>query len=81
MGINNHNCRAFSGRVIMYLDGTLSRQEERALLVEMRSCPYCLEKFSRERAFREFIKSKVNRRKVSPMVVQSIKEKIRVSAI
>ena len=78
---SSHDCRAFSRQVILYLDGALTKEEERNLLIEMRSCPKCLEKYSKEKAFREFIKSKVSRRKVSPTLVQSIKDRIQLSAV
>lgn len=78
---NNHTCTSFSDRVILYLDGGLDKQQERELLAEMKSCPICLEKYSKERAFRAFIRSKVSRKKVSPTLIQSIKDKIRHSSI
>lgn len=78
---SNHDCRSFAREVILYLDGALTREQDRNLLLEMRTCPQCLEKYSKEKAFREFIKSKVSRRKVSPTLVQSIKDKIQLSAV
>lgn len=78
---NNHTCTSFSDRVILYLDGRLDKQQERDLLAEMKSCPKCLEKYSKEKAFRTFIRSKVSRKKVSPTLIQSIKDKIRHSSI
>lgn len=77
----NHTCTAFSDNVILYLDGRLNKQEERELLAEMKSCPTCLGKYSKEKAFRSFIRSKVSRKKVSPALIQSIKDKIRQSSI
>ncbi len=76
----NHSCTAFSNKVISYLDGGLDKQEERELLAEMKNCPDCLEKYSKEQAFRAFIRSKVSRKKVSPILIQSIKDKIRYSS-
>jgi hypothetical protein len=76
---SNHSCSNFTERVELYLDGALDKQQERVLLTELRSCPTCLEKFSKEQAFRNFIKHKVSRKKVSPEFVQSIKDKIRFS--
>ncbi len=73
----NHTCNNFSNKVILYLDGRLDNQEERELLAEMKRCPSCLEKYSKEKAFRTFIRSKVSRKKVSPVLIQSIKDKIR----
>lgn len=73
----NHTCKSFSNQVILYLDGGLDNQEERELLAEMKSCPSCLERYSKEKAFRTFIRSKVSRKQVSPVLIQSIKDKIR----
>jgi mycothiol system anti-sigma-R factor len=78
---SNHTCTSFSDRVILYLDGQLDKQQERNLLAEMKSCPSCLEKYSKEKAFRTFIRSKVSRKKVSPTLIQSIKDKIRHSSM
>ncbi len=65
-------------KVTMYLDNELSEIDERDLLHEIKSNPDYLNVLSREKSFREFIKSKINRRKPSPALIQSIKEKIRV---
>ena len=63
---NNFLRTDFLERVIMYLDGELTKQEERELLVEIKESPESLEKFQIEQSFREFIRSKVTRRSVSP---------------
>ena len=66
----------FATRVVMYLDGELSKQEEQNLLMEIKKSPEYLEKFRIESSFREFLRSKLSRRNVSPLLVQNIKEKI-----
>ena len=65
-------------KVNMYLDNELSKEAERDLLREIQQNPLYLEVLSKEQSFREFIKSKVHRRKVSPSLIQSIKEKIQI---
>ncbi len=65
-------------KVTMYLDNELSPEEEKVLLREIQSNPEYGNLLSKERSFREFIKSQVHRREVSPSLVQSIKEKIRL---
>lgn len=67
----------FATRVVMYLDGELSKQEEQNLLMEIKKSPEYLEKFRIESSFREFLRSKISRRNVSPLLVQNIKEKIK----
>lgn len=64
-------------KVNMYLDNELSKEEEVRLLREIQSNPSYMQVLSQERSFREFVKSKLTRRKVSPALVQSIKDKIR----
>jgi hypothetical protein len=68
-------------KVTLYLDNELSREDEHHLLQEIKSNPAFYELLSKERSFREFIKSKVHRRKISPAVVESIKEKIRIAPV
>ena len=75
---NQNNYQALVTKVNMYLDNELSKDAERALLQEIKLNPVYLEVLSKEQSFREFIKSKVHRRKVSPALIQSIKDKIRV---
>jgi hypothetical protein len=66
-------------KVTMYLDNELSEHAERDLLQEIKSNPTYLKVLSQEKSFRDFIKSKVHRRKPSPALIQSIKDKIRVA--
>ena len=65
-------------KVNMYLDNELTKDAERELLREIKLNPVYLEVLSKEQSFREFIKSKVQRRKVSPALIDSIKSKIRI---
>jgi len=79
---NTHQNRTgtITQRVMLYLDNELSNREERELLTEIQSSPELLERFSMEKSFREFIKSKISRRTVSPTLVESIKSKIRTNS-
>lgn len=63
----------------MYLDNELTTEAERELLREIKSNPEYLQILSQERSFRDFIKSRLHRRKVSPALIESIKDKIRTS--
>ncbi len=76
-----NNSQDFLNKVVMYLDGALSKEQERELLIEIRRSPERLEKYRIEKSFREFLRSKVSRRKVSPNLVSSIKDKISSSPI
>ncbi len=76
---NQTNFQELVKKVNMYLDNELSKESERDLLREIKTNPAYLEVLSKEQSFREFIKSKVHRRKVSPALIQSIKDKIGVN--
>lgn len=65
-------------KVTMYLDNELNEGAARELLTEIQQNPAYFKVLSQERVFREFIKSKIHRRKPSPALVESIKEKIKV---
>ena len=76
---NQTNFQELVKKVNMYLDNELSKDAERDLLREIKTNPAYLEVLSKEQSFREFIKSKVHRRKVSPALIQSIKSKININ--
>lgn len=78
---NSHDQQEFYRLMSLYLDNELTNEDEQKLLQELRSNPNYMEFLSKERSFREFIKTKVQRRKVSPALVDSIKEKIRVAPV
>ena len=77
---NQTNYQDLIKKVEMYLDNSLGKDEERQLLKDIQSNPACLEVLKKEKSFREFIKSRLYRRPVSPALVESIKEKIRINA-
>ena len=76
---NPQNYQTLVDKVNMYLDNELSKEAERELLKELKLNPIYREVLSKEKSFRDFIKSRVERRKVSPSLIQSIKDKIRTS--
>lgn len=67
-------------KVMLYLDNELSESAERELLKELRANPAYMELLDQEQNFRELIKNKLQRRKPSPALVQSIKDKIKIVA-
>ncbi len=77
--INSKNYQDLVAKVTMYLDNELSKEGERALLKEIQQNPAYFELLKKERSFRDFIKSRVHRRKVSPTLIASIKDKIKSS--
>ncbi|MGH1338796.1 MAG: hypothetical protein ACRBFS_21960 [Aureispira sp.] len=76
--MKNHNSspKDFQRRLVMFLDGALSNQESRAFLTDVKKSPEQLAKLQKEKSFREFLRKKVNRRSVSPALINSIKSKI-----
>jgi len=78
MSSTGSNNGTLMNRVGMYLDNELTKQEERDLLLEIKTNPQLMEFFNKEKSFREFIRNKVQRRQVSPALVQNIKEKIQL---
>lgn len=77
--MRDQNFQKLVEKVTMYLDNELSESAERELLKEIKANPTYLNVLSQEKSFREFIKSRIHRRKPSPALIQSIKEKIRVA--
>lgn len=77
---NSKDYQELVQKMTMYLDKELSTQAEKDFLVEINENPSYVEILSKERTFRDFIKSRIQRRKVSPALIQSIKEKIRTTS-
>lgn len=75
---DSKNYQELVEKVSMYLDNELSYEAERALLNEIKANPAYSEVLSKERSFREFIKNRIHRRQVSPALIASIKDRIKV---
>ncbi len=75
---NSKDYKDLVAKVTMYLDNALSKEAERELLREIKSNPNYMELLHKEKSFRAFVKSRVQRRTVSPALVQSIKERIKI---
>lgn len=73
---NNSSFKDLTKRVTLYLDGELDTVEERELLQEIQRNPQYVQLLSKEQNFKEFIKSRLQRKTVSPTLIQSIKDKI-----
>lgn len=65
-------------RVKRLVDNQLSKEDEKALLQEIKENPTVMDILKREQSFKEYLKTKLNRKKVSPNLIQSIKDKIRI---
>lgn len=71
--------QALVQKVTMYLDNELGKEAERDLLKEIQQNPGYYKLLSKEKSFRDFIKSRIQRRKVSPNLIASIKERIKTA--
>jgi len=74
---NIQNSQDFLTRMNLLLDNELTPEKEREMLDEIKSNPSYRNLLSQEKSFREFVKSRIHRKSVSPSLVRSIKDKIR----
>ncbi len=70
----------FQRRLTMYLDGALSREESRDFLTNIKNSPEQFSKLKKEQSFRDFLRTKVSRRTVSPAVINRIKSQIKTTS-
>jgi len=66
-------------RINLYFDNALSVEDQQDLLHKVECDNKCSKLFTKEKNFRDYIKNNVKRSSVSPDLIQSIKERIRVS--
>ena len=62
----------------MLVDNELTKEDERALLKEIKDNPTIMDFLKREQSFKNYLKSKLVKKKVPPTLIQSIKDKIRI---
>lgn len=65
-------------RVRMLVDNELTKEDERQLLEEIKENPSIMDILKREQTFKDYLKSKLVKKKVSPSLIQGIKDKIRI---
>lgn len=65
-------------RVRMLVDNELTKEAENQLLEEIQDNPSIMDILKREQSFKDYLKSKLVKKKVSPTLIQNIKDKIRV---
>ena len=68
----------FQQRVNLYFDNQLNELDQKNLLNQVNEDPRCDKMFKKEKNFRDFIKNNVKRSSVSPDLIQSIKNKVRI---
>ncbi len=76
---NLENTGTLRGKINLYFDNALTKEEQSTLLERVDTDTRCNKMFNKEKTFRDFIKNNVKRSSVSPDLIQSIKDRIRVS--
>ena len=72
----DHDCLSILSKIFLCLDGRMSESEEREFLVDVERCPYCLNQFNIDKAFKEFLLQKLTLRKIKPELIVKIRESI-----
>lgn len=65
-------------KVRMMVDNQLTKEDEKQLLEEIKKNPSIMDLLKREQSFKEYLKAKLVKKKVSPTLIQNIKDKIRI---
>ena len=75
---NQENTGSLRSKINLYFDNALSQEEQSTLLDRVSSDSKCNKMFNKEKTFRDYIRNNVKRSSVSPDLIQSIKDSIRV---
>ncbi|MBT8218786.1 MAG: hypothetical protein KJP00_03125 [Bacteroidia bacterium] len=67
-----------SKKVRLLVDNQLTKEDEKQLLEEISQNPRIMDILKREQSLKDFIKTKFVNKKVSPTLIQNIKDKIRI---
>jgi hypothetical protein len=70
---------AFNQQLNAFLDNELSTSEEQEFLDSLQQSPALMDRFNKEKSFHDFLRSKIQRKTVSPAIVQNIKSKIQLN--
>lgn len=68
--------QTLADKVSLFVDGSLSKEDKIQFISEMQKDPAISEMVEKEQYFKEFIKNKVPRRKVSPNLIEGIMRNI-----
>ena len=75
-----HDCRNFAKKVFLVLDGELPEQERNLFITDIQRCKGCLEHYHIEKAFKDFLVSKVERKGCTEQIKQDILNKVKADA-
>ena len=80
MKSTNHDCCSeIIQKVFLVLDGEMSGKEEKEFLQHLNECPNCLEMYSIEKSFKDFLAAKIQRKQISSTMITSIRTKIQAT--
>ena len=68
--------QSIADKVSLFVDGSLSKEDKIQFISEMQNDPAISEMVAQEKYFKDFIKNKVPRRKVSPNMIEGIMRNI-----
>ena len=61
-GIGGHSCKEVVEKLEILLDGELDMKEEERLIADIKKCPACLEHYDIDKAFKDFLFNKIERK-------------------
>ncbi len=70
------NSPEFLKQVQLAIDGALRPDEQTAFFKQINDCPFCLEKYYKERRFKQFLENKVVKKCVSDDLISRIKSNL-----
>jgi len=68
--------QSLADKVSLFVDNSLSKEDKMQFISEMQNDPAISEMVAQEKYFKDFIKNKVPRRKVSPNMIEGIMRNI-----
>jgi hypothetical protein len=69
-------CKALYNRILLALDGSLSYTDEQVLYDEVKAHACCFDKMDKQRAYKEYVKTRLQRKHVPEEIIIEIRNKI-----
>jgi anti-sigma factor (TIGR02949 family) len=80
-GVGGHNCKDVADKLEILLDGELNSEEEAFLIKDIKRCSACLEHYNIDKAFKEFVQKKVERKCCTETLKSEILDKIKTISL
>ena len=74
----SHSCKEIVSKLEELIDGEVDGATEKILIQGIKRCPACLEHYDLDKAFKEFLAKKVERKACAEKIKQEILAKIKV---